>query len=259
MTTARLTAADGLGVITLSDPRGRNALDPASVAPLRKAVDAAYADPGVRVIVLRSAGGAFCTGGDIAWFAARPETLHDEIVALTSDVTHLIGTLHGGDKIAIAAVGGAVAGAGLGLALACDLIVAARPATFTIAYRRIGASPDLGVSAFLARDLGYRRALELCLSCEDLTADRAHALGLVSRVVEAGELDAAALELAARIADGPAAADATTKRLLRAAARADLDAQLADELRSVAELTRTRDWAEGIAAFLERREPSFGG
>jgi 2-(1,2-epoxy-1,2-dihydrophenyl)acetyl-CoA isomerase len=259
MPEARLDVRDAVATITLVDPDGVNPLDADFVARLRGLVDTAADDPAAAVIVLRAQARAFCAGGDIDWFADRAATIPEEIVGLTDDVTAIIGTLHEGPKTTIAAVHGAVAGGGLGLALACDLVVAAQDTTFAIAYGRIGASPDLGVSTFLARDIGYRRALELCLLCERLTADEALDLGLVNRVVSRGDLDETTAGLAARIAAGPLDAHATAKRLLRDAVGAPLDSHLADELRSVAELSRGTDWAEGIAAFREGREAVFGG
>lgn len=254
----RLDIADGVAVVTLVDPDGVNALDADHVARLRDLVAAADADPDVAVILLRAEADAFCAGGDIAWFDDHAETLHEDILGLAYDASDLVRRLHESPKITIAAVHGAAAGGGLGIALACDVVLAARGTAFASAYLRIGASPDLGVSAFLVRDVGYRRALELCVLGQRLSADEALELGLVNRVVEPEALDATARELAARVARGPRQALMTTKRLLRAAARAPLADHLGDELRSVADLSRTEDWREGIGAFLAGREPRFG-
>ena len=140
--------------------------------------------------------------------ARRAGTLPEEIAGLIDDVAALIGTLHEGPRVTIAAVHGAVAGGGLGIALACDVVLAAPDTTFAIAYGRIGTSPDLGVSAFLVRDLGYRRALELCLLCERLTAAQALELGIINRVVPRELLDDAAR---ARRAGGGRAAGPRTR------------------------------------------------
>jgi 2-(1,2-epoxy-1,2-dihydrophenyl)acetyl-CoA isomerase len=258
MALPRLDVEDGVATITLVDPGGVNALGPQEVARLRDVVARAAEHPDAAVIVLRAEARAFCTGGDIEWFAGHAQTLREEIVGLTDDVTAVIRTLNEGPKVTLAAVHGAVAGGGLGLALACDLVVAADDTTVAIAYGRIGASPDLGVSAFLARDLGYRRALELCLLCDRHTAAEALRLGLINRVVPRAQLDATARAIAVQIAAGPRAANATAKRLLREAPHSALGEHLAEELRSVAELSCSADWAEGIAAFRDRREPRFG-
>jgi len=255
---SRLDVQDGVATITLVDPGGVNALGPDSVADLRELVTRAGAHPDAAVILLRAEARAFCAGGDIDWFADHAATLREEIVGLTDDVTATICALSEGPKVTLAAVHGAVAGGGLGLALACDVVVAADDTTFAIAYGRIGASPDLGVSAFLARDLGYRRALELCLLCDRLPAAQALELGIINRVVPGEDLDATVRALAVRIAAGPREANATAKRLLREAPGAALGEHLADELRSVAELSRSADWTEGIAAFRSGREPRFG-
>ena len=254
----RLDLDDGVAVITLVDPGGVNTLDPARVARLRELVGEADAAPGIGAILLRAEGQAFCAGADLGWLASGPERVSDDILGLADDVVALVGTLTTTPRITVAAVHGAVAGGGLGLALACDVVVAAADTTFAVAYNRIGACPDLGVSAFLRRDLGYRRALELCLLRDQLTAAEAVALGLVTRIVAPAALDTAARALAQRIASGPRAANAATKRLLRASPPADLATHLVDELRSVASLSLTPGWAEGTRAFIERRNPAFG-
>lgn len=255
----RLDLDHDVATITLADPGGVNGLDAEHVARLRTLVTAADADPDVAVIVLRAEARAFCAGGDIAWFAAQAETLHEDILGLADDAAQLIRLLHETPKLTIAAVHGAVAGGGLGVALACDVVVAAEDTTFAVAYNRIGASPDLGVSAFLVRDVGYRRALELCLLAERLDAADALRLGLITRVVAAEALDETAQAIARRLADGPREANTTTKRLLRTASRQVLADHLGDELRSVADLSRTADWQEGIRAFLDGRAPRFAG
>ncbi len=174
----RLAIDRGVATVTLSDPYGMNPLDPSSLAALRQAVASAVAREDVGAIVLRAEARAFCAGGDVEWFAADADTLHDGILGLAGDGAALVQMLHRTPKVTIAAVHGAVAGAGLGVALACDVVIAAEQTAFATAYARLGASPDLGVSSFLVRDLGYRRALELCLLAE--TFDAADALRLAS-------------------------------------------------------------------------------
>lgn len=258
MTELRLEHAAGVATITLVDPGGVNVLGPDLMARLRGMLTEVDRDPAVAAIVLRAEADAFSAGGDITWFADLGDACHDGINGLAEDSAEAIRLLHETSKITIAAVHGAIAGGGLGLALACDLVVAARGSTIALAYARIGASPDLGVSAFLVRDLGYRRALELYLRNATLDADTAHELGLYTAVVAPDELDDATAELAALVARGPREAHATAKRLLRTAAARPLKDHLGDELRSVADLSRGADWHEGITAFLAHRSPRFG-
>jgi 2-(1,2-epoxy-1,2-dihydrophenyl)acetyl-CoA isomerase len=257
MAAAQLDVTAGVATVTLVDPDGVNALDDAYVASIRHAVAAADADPEVAVILVRAEGRAFCAGGDVSWFAEQADQVADGILGLAPDAIELIRLLHETPRPTIAAVHGAVAGAGVGIALACDLVIAEPHARLAMAYARIGASPDLGVSAFLVRDVGYRRAIELCLLGDVLDAEQAWALGLVNRVVPIAELDAEARALAARLARGPREANATAKRLLRTAADRPLVEHLADEMSSVAGLSRSADWREGVSAFLEHREPEF--
>lgn len=253
----RLEIEDDVAVITLVDPDGVNALDDRYVAALREAVITADTHAGAAAILLRGEGRAFSAGGDVGWFSALGADAHEALLGLVPDATALISTLHESDKPVVAAVHGAVAGAGLGIALACDLVLAAEGTTIAMAYAHIGACPDLGVSAFLVRDAGYRRAFELCVLGEVIGAGEAHALGLISRVVAGDALDGEARRLAARLAAGPRAATAATKRLLRAAAHAPLRPHLADELHGVAALSRGPEWREGVAAFMDRRAPDW--
>ena len=160
--------------------------------------------------------------------------------------------------IVVAVVQGAVAGGGVGLMLAADVVIAAEEATFAIAYARLGTSPDAGASYFLARTLGYRKALELYLMSERLDGKAAKALGLVNFTAPPASLDAEADALIRRLAEGPAVAYAAAKRLFRQAADTGLHQHLDDEIRLFSDNTRHPDFAEGVRAFLEKRPPKFG-
>lgn len=257
MRAPRLDIDGDVAVITLSDPDGVNALDHAYVAALRETVVTADAHPTAAAILLRAEGRAFCAGGDVAWFAELGDEAYEPLRALIPDATALITTLHTSAKPVVAAVHGALAGAGLGIAMACDIVLAAEGTTFAMAYAHVGACPDLGVSTFLVRDAGYRRAFELCVLGEVIGAAEARELGMINRVLPGAALDAEARALAARLAAGPRDSTAMTKRLLRTAAGTPLPAHLAAELQGVAELSRGPEWREGIAAFLARRSPDW--
>jgi 2-(1,2-epoxy-1,2-dihydrophenyl)acetyl-CoA isomerase len=221
------------------------------------AVGEAAARDDVAVIVVRADGPAWCVGGDIGAFSDIGDGMHSYMLELGKPVNALVTALHECDKVTIAAVHGAVGGGGLGFMCAHDLVVAAEGTVFALGYARIGTSPDGGNSYFLARDIGYRRALELYLLNERIDAIRALELGIVNRVVAAASLDGAVSELAARIAAGPRKAHASAKILFQRAAGGLLARQLDDEVRMFADNTREADFAEGLRAFLEKRPPRF--
>jgi 2-(1,2-epoxy-1,2-dihydrophenyl)acetyl-CoA isomerase len=211
----------------------------------------------VGAILVRAEGPAWCVGGAIDTFAAEDD-MHAYMLELGVPINGLLHVLHECDKLTIAAVHGAVGGGGVGIMLAHDIVLAAEGTVFALGYSRIGTSPDGGNSYFLARDIGYRRALEYYLLNERIDAARALELGMVNRVVAGGELEREAAALAARLAAGPRRAQASAKTLLRRAGDGLLARQLDDEIRFFADNTRERDFAEGLASFLEKREPRFG-
>jgi 2-(1,2-epoxy-1,2-dihydrophenyl)acetyl-CoA isomerase len=249
----------GVAAITLNSPKHFNALDAAMAADLVAALREIEARDDVRVVVLRGAGKAFCAGGDIAWFAEAGDAIHDTINALGPHVQHVVHWMRHAPMIVVAVVHGAVAGGGLGLMLAADVVIAAEEATFAMAYARLGTSPDAGASYFLARTLGYRKALELYLMSERLDGKAAKALGLVNFTAPLASLEAEAAALIQRLAEGPAVAYAAAKRLFRQAADTVLHQHLDDEIRLFADNTRHPDFAEGVRAFLEKRPPRFTG
>lgn len=249
----RLEVEDGIATVTLVDPGGHNQLDLPASREVAAAVAAAEQDPGARVILLRAEGTAFCAGGSLDSFEHAGADVHDEVLRVFEALNPTIRLLHETPKITIAAAHGAVAGGGLGLMAAADVVLLARGTVLTLAYEPLAASPDMGVSWFLPRDIGYRRALALYLSSERIDAEQALDLGLVTYVVDDEELEGRSRELARTIAHGPHGAHAATKRLLRQATETPLERQLEDESRSFADNTRLPDFRAGVAAFLSRR------
>jgi 2-(1,2-epoxy-1,2-dihydrophenyl)acetyl-CoA isomerase len=240
--------------ITLNRPDVLNAFDDAMHEALRGAL-AEAADSGVRAVVITGAGRGFCVGQDVAAFDGAGaiddllrRTYHQNILALRAL-----------RKPVIAAVNGAAAGAGLSLAAACDVRVAAHTAVFVPAFVNIGLVPDSGATHFLSRIMGSARALEWMLSGRRLTADQAHGLGLVSEVVAADGLAEHVARLAETLAELPTTAIGLHKRLFDEAPVRTLADQLELEARLQAEAAATHDFAEGIAAFRERRPPQFRG
>jgi 2-(1,2-epoxy-1,2-dihydrophenyl)acetyl-CoA isomerase len=203
-------------------------------------------------------GPAWCVGGALDVFRDSGDGVHDYITEIGRSVNPLVAALHECDKVTIAAVHGAVGGAGFGLMLAHDVVIAAEGTVMALGYSRIGTNPDAGSSYFLARDVGYRRALQLYLDNERIDTASALELGIVNQVVAADDLEAVAAAHAARIAAGPRSAHASAKRLFRQAYDGQLARHLDDEIRTFADHTRDADFAEGIRSFLEKRPPRFG-
>jgi 2-(1,2-epoxy-1,2-dihydrophenyl)acetyl-CoA isomerase len=255
MAEVEIARAAGVLTITLNRPDVLNALNAAVHAGLAAALQQAR-EPDVRAIVLTGAGRGFCVGQDLTEFRDAPGDVADGLRAHYHPNVRALRAL---DKPVLAAVNGAAAGAGLSLACACDVRVAADTATFVPAFIGIGLVPDSGGSFFLARLLGPARAFEWMTSNRRLTAAEAHAWGLVSEVVEADMLSARAGELAAAYAAAPTRAVGMTKRLFDHAETASLEEQLELEAELQSEATRTEDFREGVNAFLEKRPPRFAG
>ncbi len=250
------TTRDGsVLTITLNRPDKLNAFDAATHEAFRAALKEA-APPEVRAVVLTGAGRGFCVGQDLSELGAGER----DVAALLRERwnRHVLG-LRGLEKPVLAAVNGAAAGAGLSLACACDVRLAADSAAFVPAFVNVGLVPDTGGSWLVPRLLGYARAFEWMCSGRKVGAEEALEWGLVSEVVEADALLARTQERAAELAALPTRAIAMTKRLFERAASSRLDDQLELEAQIQLAATRTEDFAEGVAAFLEKRDPRFSG
>jgi 2-(1,2-epoxy-1,2-dihydrophenyl)acetyl-CoA isomerase len=241
--------------VTLNRPDVFNAFNAALHAALHAALEEAAA-PEVRAVVITGAGRGFCSGQDLKEFQEMPDSIRERLERTYHPNIRAIRALQ---KPVIAAVNGPCAGAGLSLAAACDIRIAADAATFVPGFIGIGLVPDSGGSWFVHRLLGFARAFEWMTSNRRLTAAEAHAWGLVSEVVETDALPARAAELAELYAGLPTRAIGMTKRLFEHAFTATLDEQLALEAELQQEATSSADFAEGVAAFLEKRPPSFSG
>jgi 2-(1,2-epoxy-1,2-dihydrophenyl)acetyl-CoA isomerase len=236
-------------------PAVLNALDRATAQAFVHACRELHADHTVRAVVLSGAGRAFMAGGDLAELHGDPTGGAIGLLGPAHEAVVLLAEL---PAPVIAAVHGAVAGAGMSLALACDLVLAADDARFTLAYVKIGASCDVSASWSLPRLVGLRKAMEIALLSEPIDAAEALRLGLVNRVVPATELPAQAMALAQRLANGPTPAIGNLKRLLRTSFDHDLRGQLDAERSAFLACAASADFAEGVDAFLARRKPEFG-
>lgn len=255
-----LEVEEGIARLRLRRPAARNALTPALVGDLLDAVRSPVV-AGARALVLSGEGPIFCSGVDLT---VLRRTLADG--DLGGVLTSLLDGLHTAIRAlralpvpVIAAVDGAAAGAGLGLALAADLRVAGRSAVFVPAYLAIGASPDGGVSFHLTRALGGPRAAAAIIRNRRLGAAELAAAGLVEQVVDDGEAEASAVRLAAEVAGTAPLALLALRRLVDAAPTHGLDAHLDLEAETIRSVSTSADFAEGVAAFLERRPPDFLG
>ena len=251
----------GVATLTLNRPESLNALNPAMVDALLAASRRVADDESVRVVVVRGAGDHFMAGGDLKWFreqtALPAEARRQCFLALLDSVHAAVLNLKSMGKPVIAGVHGAVAGFGVSLMLAADLVVAARSSYYTLAYSSIALSPDGGATWSLPRHVGLKRAMEIALLGDRFDAARALELGLVNRVVDDEQVGAETMKLARRLAAGPALALARTKALLNAATGDALEAQLLAEQRSFAECAAHPDFVEGLAAFFEKRRPRY--
>jgi 2-(1,2-epoxy-1,2-dihydrophenyl)acetyl-CoA isomerase len=253
------TLPNGVRTITLDRADKLNAVNGALAASLAAALAEAGRDDAVRVVVITGAGRAFCAGLDLSAPPELPTATRAERLDPYAWVGEWVLAVTRCEKPVIAAVNGPAAGAGFGLALACDVRLVAAGAKLTAGYVRRGLSPDAGVSYFLPRLVGLGRASEILLSGRDVDADEAERIGLATRVVPDAEMAAGVAAYAAQLAAGAPLAHALTKRLLVQTFDTGLDAQLRDELVHIKTCFTSGDVAEAMTAFREKRMPTFKG
>jgi 2-(1,2-epoxy-1,2-dihydrophenyl)acetyl-CoA isomerase len=253
-----LEVRDRVAYLTLNRPEAGNALNPAVIHAFRDAAESLDERDDVGVVLFTGAGKNFSVGGDLQFMHDAGDDVADAVYGLASTMHAGILALAALDAPVISVVRGAAAGGGMSLAIAADLVLAAETAHFTVAYTAIGFSMDGGASWTLPRIVGQRKAMELALLNERLSAARAAELGLVTRVVPDDALDAEAEALAQRLANGPIGAHGAIKRLLRFSSTSPFGQQLEDEARTIAGLSAAPDGREGVLAFLDKRAPQFG-
>jgi len=245
-------------LITMNRPERRNALNMKLNKELLAAFQQAAADEAVRAVVLTGAGDGFCAGADLTLFGQMPtpEQLYEIIIDSYEPLMTLITTL---PKPVIAAINGVAAGAGVSLALACDLQVMAHNASLMMAFSNIAFVPDAGATWFLVRRLGYGRAYQMAIEGQRISADQCLEWGLTNKIAPAHQLLEEALAWAQRLALRPTLAVGLTKQALTYAAAHDLAAAIEFEARLQKQTVASQDFAEGVMAFMQKREPNFKG
>ncbi|MFO1393612.1 MAG: enoyl-CoA hydratase-related protein [Steroidobacteraceae bacterium] len=254
--TVLVEVADSVATITLNRADVGNVLDMAMGRELLQVALRCEADDAVRAVVLTGAGKHFCFGGDLQGMATQGDQVGGYLNELTTHIHAAISCFTRMSAPVIAAVNGTAAGGGVGLVCAADLAVAGRGSKFRLAYTGVGLAPDCSTSYLLPRIVGRRRALELFLTNRLLTADEALAWGLVNEVVEDADVLDRAQSLARRFASGPTGSFGAVKRLMDQS-DPGLEAQMANEGRAIASMSRHPDGVEGVRAFLEKRPPKF--
>jgi 2-(1,2-epoxy-1,2-dihydrophenyl)acetyl-CoA isomerase len=255
-----LDVTGGVATITLNRPDVLNSFNRAMALELRDALHAVRSDTAVRAVLLTGAGRAFCAGQDLAEVSPRPDGSLPPLGAIVHECYNpIIELIRTTEKPFVAAVNGVAAGAGANLALACDIVIAAKEAAFIQSFAKVGLIPDSGGTFILPRLVGLARATALTFLGEKLSAERAVEIGLIYRAVDGAELVATSRALAEELARMPTVGLGLTKRAFNAAVTSDLTAQLAREEELQAIAGRTDDYRIGVTSFLEKKKPVFTG
>jgi len=257
--TLRFEVRDNVAFISFNRPHAANSLNTVMGRELMLASIQCDEDPEIRAVLVTGEGGTFSAGGDVKSFSSQGDSLPAHLKELTTYLHAAMSRFTRMDAPLIAAVHGSAAGAGLSFVCACDIVFAAESARFTMAYTRLGLTPDGSSTYFLPRIVGLRRAVELALTNRMLSAREAMDLGIVTTVVPDAELKAAATEMAKRLASGPTRAFGGAKRLFHSGFSETIETQMELEARLIAELAKSQDGKEGIKAFVEKRQAKFVG
>jgi len=249
----------GVATVTLNRPDVLNSCNRPMVRELVDAFERAAADDAVHAVLLTGAGRAFCAGQDLAEAVPPDGSAMPDIGDIVEGYNALVLAIRAIEKPVVCAVNGVAAGAGANIALACDIVIAAKSAKFIESFANIGLIPDSGGTWHLARHVGQARALGMALTGEPISAEKAEAWGLIWKCVDDGALAAEADALVERFAAGPTQGLAATKRAIRGAWMKPLDEELDNERDLMRELGRSADYQEGVAAFMEKRKPAFTG
>jgi len=257
-----LEKEEGIATITLNRPERLNALIPHMRVEIREALEDVAADDSIRVVILTGAGRGFCSGADVTTVAERTEMAEDEpqraLLLQPVATPRLLALIRSLNKPTICALNGVAAGAGTGLALTCDIIIASDEARFRVAFTRMGLPPADGISYLLPRRIGTHRALELVYTNDIIDASEMERIGLVNKVVPHYELMVAAKEMAKKMLQIPPLTLALSKQCIyKGAAASDIESQIVFDNLAGSTLARTEDQMEAQKSFIEKREPVY--
>ena len=255
----RFSVAGGIARLTLNRPEKLNSFNVQMHVELKEALDQAEKHLALRTLVITGAGRAFCAGQDLSDRAVAPGETVDLGASIEKYYAPLVKRLRLFPVPVVAAVNGVAAGAGANLALACDIVIAAKSASFIESFSKLGLIPDTGGTYFLPRLIGTARAMALAMLGEKLSAEQAAEWGLIWKCVDDAEFSSAVETLANQLAAAPTKGLAHIKRAIYASGNHTLDEQLNLERDSMRELGHSQDYREGVAAFLEKRSPHFTG
>jgi 2-(1,2-epoxy-1,2-dihydrophenyl)acetyl-CoA isomerase len=254
----------GIATLTMNRPESRNALSMEMRSSLSSVLHDVERDDSVRCVVLRGAGDHFMAGGDVKGMAETVKVkssaeIRKEFILRIHDLHTIMYAMRRMPKPIIASCKGAAAGAGVSMALACDLVIAEEDAFFTLAYCKIGTSPDGSSSFHLPRAVGIKKAMEIALLGDRFSAQEAKDMGMINYVVATGELESETLKLATRLANGPTHVYGNTKALFYRSLESEFESQLQAEAEYFADCASQPDFTEGVTAFVEKRTPNFKG
>ncbi|PCJ24479.1 MAG: enoyl-CoA hydratase [SAR86 cluster bacterium] len=254
---------NGVATLTMNRPEARNALSMEMRSLLCEALHDVELDSSVRCVVLNGAGDHFMAGGDVKGMGESIKKPSDEIrkefLQRIHDLHPIMFAMRRMPKPIIASCKGAAAGAGVSMALACDLVIAADDAFFTLAYCKIGTSPDGSSSFHLPRAVGIKKAMEIALLGDRFDAQSAKVMGMINFVVASAELESETAKLANRLAKGPTHVYGNTKALFYRSLESEFESQLQAEAEYFADCASREDFKEGVTAFIEKRDPVFTG
>lgn len=263
MSHLEVSISEGIATLTMNRPEVRNALSMDMRSELCSALHDVELDPSVRCVVLNGAGDHFMAGGDVKGMGETIKKPADEIkkefMLRIHDLHPIMFAMRRMPKPIIASCRGAAAGAGVSMALACDLVIAAENAFFTLAYCKIGTSPDGSSSFHLPRAVGIKKAMEIALLGDRFDAQTAKDIGMINFVVPDDDLESETQKLASRLAAGPTHVYGNTKALFYRSLESEFESQLQAEAEYFSDCASRADFKEGVTAFIEKREPRFTG
>lgn len=263
MSHLEVSCENGIATLTMNRPEARNALSMEMRSELNDALHDVERDDSVRCAVLTGAGEHFMAGGDVKGMGESikksPEEIRKEFILRIHDLHPIMFAMRRMPKPIIASCRGAAAGAGVSIALACDLVIAAEDAFFTLAYCKIGTSPDGSSSFHLPRAVGIKKAMEIALLGDRFGAQEAKDIGMINFVVPTESIEAETAKLASRLASGPTHVYGNTKALFYRSLESEFESQLQAEAEYFSDCASRQDFKEGVSAFIEKRSPEFTG